>query len=430
MRIFFSFFIVLNLSVFGTSFDCSKAQSEVEKMICANPELSALDENLSKAFIKVLKATDDKDQLKKEQFAWIRKRDKCKSNECLQQHYNNQIQILSQSSIINIDNLLEAQKIASENYAKSKNIYPSIDMLKRAGIEKIFKKQPLNLSPEQYASLLSDYALYLSQTDDDIMHGKNLHKSIDILTIVVAINSDNPELHLRLARAYKELFIFSKRTTKFISGRMYQSDAYDDSYITMAPVMKKAYVDYVNVCKRKGITPQLTEQEWMIVKRNQMFFDYHSTYNRKSLWLPTMDGQQEYKPTLTNVCSDYVEMLNHLPDNNMTECSRYVNQKNSQFQYMTKVQMPQQYQILLRKDDLLGTVSGHYVKYKNEYFIDSFGDSELISAQADLESIKIGYLNKEYCKYMFIDFRKTTYQKGESSCGQIRNYETIYTNQN
>ena len=96
---------------------------------------------------------------------------------------------------------------------------------------------------------------------------------------------------------------------------------------------------------------------------------------------------------------------------------------------MTQEQMPQQYKNLLRKDDLLGTVEGHYVKYKNEYFIDSFGDSELISTQAYLESIKTGYLNKEYCKYMFIDFRKTTYQKGSSSCGQIRNYNTIYTNQ-
>jgi len=398
-------------------------------MICADPELSALDENLSKVFKEAMKSTDDKDQLKKDQFTWMKERNQCKAKECLQNQYSSRIQSLGQSPVDHIENLLEAQQIASENYAKSKKVYPSIDALRKAGIDKILKKRPEGLASKQYNSLLSDYALYLFHTDDDIMHGKNLHKTIDLLNQVIQNSSDDAEIYLRLARTYKGLFVFSKRTTKFISGRMYQSDAYDDSYATMAPVMKKAYVDYVNVCKRKAITPQLTEQEWMIVKRNQMFFDYHSTYNRKSLWLPTMDGAQEYKPSLTNVCSDYVDMLNHLPDDNMTECSRYVNQKNSQFQYVTQEQMPQQYQNLLRKDDLFGTVSGHYVKYKNEYFIDSFGDSELISAQADLESIKIGYLNKEYCKYMFIDFRKTTYQKGSSSCGQIRNYDLVYKNQ-
>jgi uncharacterized protein YecT (DUF1311 family) len=83
------------VSLFGASFDCAKASNKVEKMICANPVLSTLDENLSKIFKEAVKATDDKEQLKKEQFLWIKERDHCKENICVQKSYKKRISELN-----------------------------------------------------------------------------------------------------------------------------------------------------------------------------------------------------------------------------------------------------------------------------------------------------------------------------------------------
>ncbi|MFH0709603.1 MAG: lysozyme inhibitor LprI family protein [Pseudomonadota bacterium] len=82
------------LYVFGTSFDCTKTHSNVEKMICSDEELSKLDENLSKAFKEAIKSTEHKDQLKKEQFSWIRERNKCSNIECLVSSYQSRINSL------------------------------------------------------------------------------------------------------------------------------------------------------------------------------------------------------------------------------------------------------------------------------------------------------------------------------------------------
>jgi uncharacterized protein len=79
------------ISAFGASFDCAKASSNVEKMICADPELSALDENLSKVFKEAMKSTDDKDQLKKDQFAWMKERNKCKAVKCIKEKYQEKL---------------------------------------------------------------------------------------------------------------------------------------------------------------------------------------------------------------------------------------------------------------------------------------------------------------------------------------------------
>lgn len=91
MKTLLTFILFLSVSLLGASFDCAKATTKVEKMICADPELSALDENLSKTFKEALKATEDKEQLKKEQFAWMRERNLCKDNACTQKSYKSRI---------------------------------------------------------------------------------------------------------------------------------------------------------------------------------------------------------------------------------------------------------------------------------------------------------------------------------------------------
>lgn len=77
------------------SFDCQKATSKTEKMICSNPQTAKLDVALSNAYRKALAASDNVNDLKSEQMAWLSSvRNKCESSECLDREYAVRIKAL------------------------------------------------------------------------------------------------------------------------------------------------------------------------------------------------------------------------------------------------------------------------------------------------------------------------------------------------
>lgn len=126
MKKLLTLILLLTTTLFGASFDCTKAKTNVEKMICADEELSALDENLSKAFKEALTNTEDKEKLKKEQFAWMKERDKCQDKSCIKNIYNIKIQIL-------IENLHDTNAttylLLADRYAKEYNKTNMIEKL-------------------------------------------------------------------------------------------------------------------------------------------------------------------------------------------------------------------------------------------------------------------------------------------------------------
>jgi uncharacterized protein YecT (DUF1311 family) len=94
---FFLFIVAGNLD--AASFDCAKAASEVEKIICSDDELSRLDESLSKAYLQALKRTDIKEQTIESQKQWLKKvRNACQDADCLKEAYETRIWELSPSS--------------------------------------------------------------------------------------------------------------------------------------------------------------------------------------------------------------------------------------------------------------------------------------------------------------------------------------------
>jgi uncharacterized protein len=89
--------MMLITSMYGASFDCSKASSSVEKMICNNVMLSELDEQLGKQYKEVLNnaSDDNKILIKKEQKSWMKDEQKiCKTNSCLEAAYTSRISAL------------------------------------------------------------------------------------------------------------------------------------------------------------------------------------------------------------------------------------------------------------------------------------------------------------------------------------------------
>ena len=81
----------------AAGFDCKKASTEVEKMICANAHLSNLDEELAVIYRDAIgKATQaGKATLRKEQTAWFQSRNACQDNLCIEGVYRTRIAILT-----------------------------------------------------------------------------------------------------------------------------------------------------------------------------------------------------------------------------------------------------------------------------------------------------------------------------------------------
>lgn len=72
----------------GASFDCNKASTRTEKMICSNAKLSSADEQLAKSFKEALAASTDKQALRDEQKEWLAsQRDVCPAAACMLDAY-------------------------------------------------------------------------------------------------------------------------------------------------------------------------------------------------------------------------------------------------------------------------------------------------------------------------------------------------------
>lgn len=81
--------------IHAASFDCGKAASEVEKIICSNDELSKLDESLNKTYSRALEQAVFKKQTVKSQKRWLRnERDECQNAECIKRTYEARIKEL------------------------------------------------------------------------------------------------------------------------------------------------------------------------------------------------------------------------------------------------------------------------------------------------------------------------------------------------
>lgn len=84
--------VALEATAQATSFNCNKASSRVENMICSSKALSKLDDDLEIAYRKLFNNTTDdvkKQFLVSEQRNWIANvRNACRNDDCLNEAYN------------------------------------------------------------------------------------------------------------------------------------------------------------------------------------------------------------------------------------------------------------------------------------------------------------------------------------------------------
>ena len=82
---------------YAASFDCNKATSNVEKMICSDNKLSRLDDYLSQNY-KIAMGPDmpdgEKFKIRKSQIDWLDKRNSCIDIQCIEKMYSKQMDYL------------------------------------------------------------------------------------------------------------------------------------------------------------------------------------------------------------------------------------------------------------------------------------------------------------------------------------------------
>jgi uncharacterized protein len=88
------------------SFNCAKASTQVERMICDNPRLGELDSELAEAYQIALRDSpwaSANRRIRAEQKAWIARRDRCRNPGCVRRMYQMRLGKLHSEVDVEVD---------------------------------------------------------------------------------------------------------------------------------------------------------------------------------------------------------------------------------------------------------------------------------------------------------------------------------------
>jgi uncharacterized protein len=105
-------FAALGHAAQAASFDCAKASTLIENAICASPDLSRKDEALGRLYQSALKQNP---AVRTEQVNWLRERNRCIDERCLNNAYDRRIDELRAVSGATASGSAPPQNLATEN---------------------------------------------------------------------------------------------------------------------------------------------------------------------------------------------------------------------------------------------------------------------------------------------------------------------------
>lgn len=73
-------------------FDCNKAGTQIEHMICNDVSVASLDYEVTQKYASLMKMVDDKPFFRQDQRNWIGERNLCQSNQCLVNAYQDRLE--------------------------------------------------------------------------------------------------------------------------------------------------------------------------------------------------------------------------------------------------------------------------------------------------------------------------------------------------
>jgi len=86
--------LILSLAAHAASFDCDKATNKLEKLICFNPAISKLDEELAIAYKAAMQDANQANITKQAQRQWLKERNNCTDAVCVKNAYETRLSSL------------------------------------------------------------------------------------------------------------------------------------------------------------------------------------------------------------------------------------------------------------------------------------------------------------------------------------------------
>lgn len=155
----------------AASFDCGKATSTVEKLICNDNELSGFDEVLSDLYQTALERSTDKKQTTNEQRLWLKNvRNVCQVVECVKDAYKKRIDTIDfgqetflhfecvpDNSKILIDNNLSIDKLPVSSHSKELSASDRASLRKRGyySVQRTMDTLTCKLGEEVYSFFIT-----------------------------------------------------------------------------------------------------------------------------------------------------------------------------------------------------------------------------------------------------------------------------------
>lgn len=100
--------LMLSLTAHAASFDCAKAATKVEKLICADAALSKLDDELNVTYKTILQDGNQADSIKQAQKQWVKERNGCSDSVCVKQAYETRLSTLRPVVPASVASLVDA----------------------------------------------------------------------------------------------------------------------------------------------------------------------------------------------------------------------------------------------------------------------------------------------------------------------------------
>ncbi|MGV1015236.1 MAG: lysozyme inhibitor LprI family protein [Methyloceanibacter sp.] len=86
--------MVLTAPGHAASFDCNKASTFAEEVVCSDSRLTVMDEELARLYKAAVASSPDEAAVNAAQKAWLAVRDRCKDSNCIMQAYSERIAAL------------------------------------------------------------------------------------------------------------------------------------------------------------------------------------------------------------------------------------------------------------------------------------------------------------------------------------------------
>ncbi len=115
--------LLLADATLATSFDCSKATSKVEKLICDNKGLSRLDDDLDATYKALLQDSTQGESIKHQQRIWLKGRNDCPDVTCIKNSYLTQLALLKATPNLEYDGKRNTRSYVSDPSAMERNVF-------------------------------------------------------------------------------------------------------------------------------------------------------------------------------------------------------------------------------------------------------------------------------------------------------------------